>query len=79
MDAQYPFASREDIWRVHEEVKDILDTQSELGVRLSKLERRKEDDARMKSLWGPFSPFPAAAANSAHAGMWAYGCLKSLS
>lgn len=71
MDAQYPFASREDIWRVHEEVKDLLTTQAELGVRLSKLERRKEDDARMKSLWGPFSPFPVSAGNLAHTGMWA--------
>ena len=57
MDAQYPFASREDIWRVHEEVKDLYSTQIEHGERISRLERRKDDDARLKSVWGPLSPF----------------------
>lgn len=60
MDAQYPFASREDIWRVFEEVKDLYSTQLEHGERLARLERRKEDDARLKSVWGPISPFPSA-------------------
>lgn len=59
MDAQYPFASREDIWRVFEEVKDLYSTQLEHGERLARLERRKEDDARLKSVWGPASPFPS--------------------
>ncbi|WEW57813.1 hypothetical protein PRK78_003280 [Emydomyces testavorans] len=63
MDAQYSFASREDIWRVHEEVKDLYATQLEHGERISKLERRRDEDARMKSLWGPFSPFPSAISN----------------
>ncbi|OKL61045.1 hypothetical protein UA08_03605 [Talaromyces atroroseus] len=59
MDAQYPFASREDIWRVFEEVKDLYSTQLEHGERLARLERRREDDARLKSVWGPISPFPS--------------------
>ncbi|EAS35446.3 uncharacterized protein CIMG_00800 [Coccidioides immitis RS] len=63
MDAQYPFASREDIWRVHEEIKDLYATQLEHGERIAKLERRRDDDARMKSLWGPFSPFPSTVSN----------------
>ncbi|KAK2874962.1 hypothetical protein FQN49_001913 [Arthroderma sp. PD_2] len=63
MDAQYPFATREDIWRVHEEVKDLCATQAEHAERLSKLERRKEDDAKMKSLWSPFSPIPSSASH----------------
>lgn len=58
MDAQYPFASREDIWRVFEEVKDLYSTQLEHGERLARLERRREDDARLKSVWGPLSSFP---------------------
>ncbi|KAI1938517.1 hypothetical protein LOZ66_003320 [Ophidiomyces ophidiicola] len=69
MDAQYPFASREDIWRVHEEVRDIYATQLEHEERLAKLERRKEDDARMRSLWGPFSPFPSASGHPSMQGM----------
>lgn len=60
MDAQYPFASREDIWRVFEEVKDLYATQIEHGERIARLERRKEDDARLKSVWGPLSPFSVA-------------------
>ncbi|EED21933.1 conserved hypothetical protein [Talaromyces stipitatus ATCC 10500] len=59
MDAQYPFASREDIWRVFEEVKDLYSTQLEHGERISRLERRREDDARLKSVWGPISQFPS--------------------
>lgn len=62
MDAQYPFASREDIWRVFEEVKDLYATQIEHGERIARLERRKEDDARLKSVWGPLSPFPSSVA-----------------
>ncbi|KAG5297846.1 hypothetical protein I7I48_07104 [Histoplasma ohiense] len=58
MDAQYPFASREDIWRIKEEVKDLFAAQLEHGERISRLERRRDDDARMKSVWGPLSPFP---------------------
>ncbi|EFQ99193.1 hypothetical protein MGYG_02207 [Nannizzia gypsea CBS 118893] len=66
MDAQYPFATREDIWRVHEEVKDLCATQAEHAERLAKLERRKEDDAKMKSLWSPFSPIPSSAGHGNH-------------
>ena len=68
MDAQYPFASREDIWRVHEEVKDLIAMQMEHGERLSKLERRREDDTRIKNLWGPFSPFPYAVSTPVNQG-----------
>lgn len=68
MDAQYPFASREDIWRVHEEVRDLFNTQMEHGERLAKLERRRDDDARIKSLWGPFSPFPCAVSTPVNQG-----------
>jgi hypothetical protein len=60
MDAQYPFASREDIWRVFEEVKDLYTTQIEHGERLARLERRREEDAKLRSVWGPLSPFPSA-------------------
>ncbi|KAK2762574.1 hypothetical protein FQN54_000747 [Arachnomyces sp. PD_36] len=58
MDAQYPFASREDIWRVHQELKEIYTTQAEHGERLLRLERSKEDNARLKNVWGPSSQFP---------------------
>ena len=60
MDAQYPFASRDDIWRVLEELKDLHTSQSEQGERIARLERRRDEDARLRSVWGPLSPFPTS-------------------
>ena len=53
MDAQYPFASRDDIWRVFDELKELHATQFEQAERIARLERRRDEDARMKSVWGP--------------------------
>lgn len=58
MDAQYPFASREDIWRIFEEVKELYATQLEHSERIARLEKHKEDDVRLKNVWGPLPPFP---------------------
>ncbi|KAL4867418.1 hypothetical protein BDV12DRAFT_120655 [Aspergillus spectabilis] len=60
MDAQYPFASRDDIWRVFEELKELHATQYEQAERIGRLERRRDEDARLKSVWGPLSPFPSS-------------------
>lgn len=58
MDAQYPFASRDDIWRVFDELKELHIAQYEQGERLAQLERRRDEDARLRSPWCPVSPFP---------------------
>lgn len=68
MDAQYPFASRDDIWRVLDELKEIQVAQYEQGERIARLERHRDDDARLKSLWGPSSPFPTLVAGTVPAG-----------
>ncbi|KAJ6131282.1 hypothetical protein N7523_001742 [Penicillium sp. IBT 18751x] len=68
MDAQYPFASRDDIWRVLDELKEIQVAQYEQGERIARLERRRDDDARLKSLWGPTSPFPTLVAGTLPSG-----------
>lgn len=60
MDAQCPFASRDDIWRVFEEVKELHTVQFEQAERIARLERRREEDARLKNLWSPMSPFPSS-------------------
>ncbi|BDD63061.1 hypothetical protein MPDQ_003653 [Monascus purpureus] len=60
MDAQYPFASRDDIWRVFEELKELHASQLDHADRIARLERRREEDARLKSVWGPLSPFPTS-------------------
>lgn len=57
MDAQYPFASRDDIWRVFDELKELHIAQYEQGERLAQLERRRDDDARLRSPWCTVSPF----------------------
>ncbi|THC89179.1 hypothetical protein EYZ11_011380 [Aspergillus tanneri] len=58
MDAQYPFASRDDIWRVFEELKELHAAQFEQAERIARLERRRDEDAKLRSVWGPLSPFP---------------------
>ncbi|CEJ61104.1 hypothetical protein PMG11_09646 [Penicillium brasilianum] len=57
MDAQYPFASRDDIWRVIDELKDLHEAQAFQGDRITRLERHQDDNARMKNIWGS-SPSP---------------------
>lgn len=68
MDAQYPFASRDDIWRVFDELKELHATQFEQAERIARLERRRDEDARMKSVWGPLSPFPTSVAGTVPTG-----------
>ncbi|RAH41698.1 uncharacterized protein BO95DRAFT_259713 [Aspergillus brunneoviolaceus CBS 621.78] len=60
MDAQFPFASRDDIWRVFEEIKELHAAQFEQAERIARLERRRDEDARLRSVWGPLSPFPTS-------------------
>jgi hypothetical protein len=69
MDAQYPFASRDDIWRVFEELKELHATQFEQAERIARLERRRDEDARLKSVWGPLSPFPSSVGGAVPTGM----------
>merc|ERR1711881_335517 len=50
------FTPQNDYWRL--EMLKAQHTQAEHAERLARLERRQEDDARMKSVWGTSSPFP---------------------
>ncbi|MCJ1392657.1 hypothetical protein MMC18_005527 [Xylographa bjoerkii] len=59
MDSQFAFASRDDLWQLQNEMKSVYVTQSEHSDRLVRLERRQEEDTRMKSVWGTSSPFPS--------------------
>ncbi|KAL9617443.1 MAG: hypothetical protein Q9160_007755 [Pyrenula sp. 1 TL-2023] len=66
MDPQYQFATRDEFWRLQEELKDIHNTQIAQSERIMRLEKRREDDARLKSVWnGPLSPFPGPLGGSA--------------
>lgn len=64
MDAQYPFASRDDIWRVLDELKELQVAQFDQAERIARLERRRDGEMRLKSLWNPQSPFPPSAGGS---------------
>lgn len=73
MDAQYPFASRDDIWRVFDELKELQVAQFDQAERIARLERRRDEDARLKSVWGPQSPFLPSVGGSIPTGM-SYSC-----
>lgn len=68
MDGQYPFATRDELWRLQEDLKDIYAAQAQQSERLARLEKRKEEDTRMRSVWGPQSPFPSGIASTSQGG-----------
>ncbi|KAI9838741.1 MAG: hypothetical protein M1838_004533 [Thelocarpon superellum] len=59
MDPPFAYVSREELWRLVEEMKTVHAVQGDHAERLGRLERRQEDDARLKSVWGTSSPFPS--------------------
>ncbi|KAF2674089.1 UCH-domain-containing protein [Microthyrium microscopicum] len=58
------FTPRDDIWRMQSDMSRIQQTQQEHSDRLNRLERRQDDDARTKSIWGASSPFPSVLAGT---------------
>ncbi|KAL8990482.1 MAG: hypothetical protein Q9177_000876 [Variospora cf. flavescens] len=59
MDSQSQLASREDVWRLQNEMKNVYATQAEHADRLARLERHHTEESRVKSVWGNHSPFPS--------------------
>ncbi|KAF2027936.1 cysteine proteinase, partial [Setomelanomma holmii] len=53
------FQPREDIWRFQDEMLRVQQSQAELQDRVARLERQREDDSRLKNVWGMSSPFPS--------------------
>ncbi|GAB7360331.1 hypothetical protein MBLNU230_g8085t1 [Neophaeotheca triangularis] len=53
-----PGSSNHDIWRLQGDVGRVQQVQAEHSERLARVERKLDDDARMKSVWGNTSPFP---------------------
>ncbi|KAF2686305.1 hypothetical protein K458DRAFT_335748 [Lentithecium fluviatile CBS 122367] len=54
-----PRATSDDLWRFQGDMIRVQQTQAELVDRVSRLERRNEDDSRLKNVWGTSSPFPS--------------------
>ncbi|KAJ5485638.1 hypothetical protein N7539_005626 [Penicillium diatomitis] len=62
MDAQYPFATRDDLWRVFNELKGLHVRQFEQSERIARLERDREEHTRLKNVWASsLSPLHSAA------------------
>lgn len=53
------FQPRDDFWRMQDDMLRIHQNHAELSDRVSRLERRNEDDSRLKNVWGGASPFPS--------------------
>ncbi|KAM5351376.1 hypothetical protein ACJ41O_004099 [Fusarium nematophilum] len=65
MDPRFP-ASREDLYSLQMEVKQVQYTQSNHAERLLRLEKRQADDAALKSVWN--SPFPGVLSGTPQTG-----------
>ena len=44
--------SQNDLWKLLNTVKSVQEAQDDLGQRLVRLERRRDEDAKVKSVWG---------------------------
>ncbi|KAJ4311167.1 hypothetical protein N0V94_008077 [Neodidymelliopsis sp. IMI 364377] len=53
------FQPRDDFWRVQSEMLRVQQSQVELSERVSRLERKQDEDSRLKNVWGTSSPFPS--------------------
>ncbi|KAK5174695.1 uncharacterized protein LTR77_001777 [Saxophila tyrrhenica] len=54
-----PYSSNNDTWRLQTDVARVQQVQAEHTERIARLEKKHEEDARMKSVWGSNSPFPS--------------------
>lgn len=52
-------------WRLQNDVMRLQQVQSEHSDRIGRLERRQDEDARVKSVWGNQSPFPSVLSGGA--------------
>lgn len=69
MDPQFGLASKDDLWRLQNEMKNVYATQAEHADRLMRLEQRSDSDPRLKSVWGSQSPFPTVLNGTPQQGM----------
>ncbi|KAF2277911.1 cysteine proteinase [Westerdykella ornata] len=53
------FQPGDDFWRLQSEMLRVQQGQAELADRVSRLERRHDEDSRLKNVWGTSSPFPS--------------------
>jgi ubiquitin carboxyl-terminal hydrolase 4/11/15 len=64
------FQPREDFWRFQNEMLRVQENQADLADRVSRLERKQEDDSRLKNVWGTSSPFPSVLGGTPQQGIY---------
>lgn len=69
MDFQPAVATKDELWRLQEDVKDLVAVQGQQSERIMRLEKRRDEDARVKNVWGPMSPFPGSLGSNAQQGI----------
>lgn len=77
MDPQFGLASKDDLWRLQNEMKNVYATQAEHADRLMRLEQRADSDTRLKSVWGSQSPFNSGLNGTPQQGMQISSPLKN--
>lgn len=53
------FQPRDEFWRFQSEMLRVQQSQAELSDRVARLERKQDEDSRLKNVWGTSSPFPS--------------------
>lgn len=61
--------SNNETWRLQNDLAKVQQIQVDHHDRIARLERRQDDDARMKSLWGSNSPFPSVLGGTPQQGL----------
>jgi ubiquitin carboxyl-terminal hydrolase 4/11/15 len=70
------FQPRDDFWRIQSEMLRVQQNQVELADRVARLERKQDDDSRLKNVWGTSSPFPSVLGGTPQQGVLAFCCLQ---
>jgi len=63
------FQPRDDFWQFQNDMLRVQQTQTDLTDRVLRLERKHEDDSRLKNVWGTSSPFPSVLSGTPQQGM----------
>jgi hypothetical protein len=79
MESQFPVAPRDELWRLQEDIKDLFATQGQHSERIMRLEKRRDEDTRVKNVWAPVSPFPGSGSFGAGAQQGTYQAIISRS
>ena len=52
-------STNSDIWGLRSDMAKVQEVQVEHADRIARLERKQDEDVRVKSVWGNQSPFPS--------------------